>query len=770
MGSSSSSPISAQTHDQAFNKTADTRMIMDELLNYMIKQLSVRDLLHMSKESECKKYVLFKANAIYQHFYELRIFPTTDAKGLLTFRRVEDLVNPKGEQEKERQSLCLIVAYFYTRIFQIYGALALTLIDDVNAMTSSGIMTTFKRGNNMRGQTPGYYAQAPYYGRGGEITLLASKPPSSTVSLKNFEWIRSFLIGDTPLTKGYNTRYAGTGNENGTVLINIENVLRDNTKSAGGKPIFGTPPPTSYQYATCEITIPSMNQWNTLELFTRIAPGEIKVKLGKLTFKNTEKEDIIVSKFEREFNIDTQTNLVKDQSITDVSEFMANLLSEIIIYLKSAVKKTKDTIYHDGNIRDSNYRGTRSARNTNSVRGSYNYGNRGNRGTISRKSEEGITSHLKVEKMIDNLATRRPLGHCIARALQLLKTEPLPNQPGISQICSVAFDGKGTKTNRIGLPKSDEALSEHPGLFALANLFYDTIMIGSPHLIIGKNIVKGQSTSTFQDYVTFMTTLSKQYAMGATLTPQEMEEKGLSGIINKRDGKICTSADDIPLSLETTSEVHKIVKSMFDMQVKHASECEKIISMLFTITRNPTTKKPVMFKLNDNVISKGFPELERINREARKILVDYYTNCEKKYVNGMKLIWMEKDEKIKEGVARANAELKREQEIKAKIQAELEKEEAAKVTPRILTPLERQIQAAKLAAAKKEEENTKQKKDIQARSALSQAELEREQKDKALLKKQKEEAILKREKELRAQFVKDEEMKVQARGKPPVGK
>ena len=45
-----------------------------------------------------------------------------------------------------------------------------------------------------------------------------------------------------------------------------------------------------------------------------------------------------------------------------------------------------------------------------------------------------------------------------------------------------------------------------------------------------------------------------------------------------------------------------------------------------------------------------------------------------------------------------------------------------------------------------------------------------EQKEKALLKKQKEEAILKREKELRAQFVKDEEMKVQARGKPPVGK
>lgn len=654
VGSSSSSGIRAETHDQAFKGTADTRMIMDDLLNYMIKQLSVRDLLHMSKESECKKYVLFKANAIYQYFYELRVFPTTDAKGLLTFRRVEDLVNPKGEQEKERQSLCLIVAYFYTRIFQIYGALALTLIDDMNAMTSSGIMTTFKKGDNMRGQTPGYYSQAPYYGRGGEISLLPSNPPASTVLLKNFNWIRPFLRGNTPLLKGYTTRYAGTNNEEGTVLINIEDVLRATTKSAGGKPIVGPLPPTTYQYATCEITIKGINQYNTLELYTRIENSEIKVKLSKLTFKNSAKEDIIVSKFEQEFNIDPVTNTVIDGSIPDVTDFMANLLSEIIVYLKGAVKKTKDELWQDRNIRDSNYRGTRSARDTNySVRGSYNYGNRGNRmnrGTISRRSEDGITSHLKVERMIDAISTRRPLGHCIARALQLLKTEPLANQPGISQICSVAFDGKGTKTNRIGLPKSDEALSEHPGLFALANLFYDTIMIGSPHLVIGKNIVKGQSTSTFQDYVAFMTTLSKQYAMGAKpLTPQEMEEKGLSGIINKRDSDkdICPSADEIPLSLKMTQQMHEIVKSMFQIQVEHAKECYNIINMLFTITKNPTTGKPIMFKLNDRVIKEGFPELERINREARKLLVEYYTNCENKYKKGMGLVWEEKDKKAK---------------------------------------------------------------------------------------------------------------------------
>jgi|UniRef100_A0A6C0BFI0 hypothetical protein len=681
MGSTSSSPIDGITHAQAFDKNEYTRMIMDELLNYMIKQLSVRDLLHMSKESECKKYVLFKANAIYQHFYELRVFPEKDAKGLLTFRRVEDLVNPKGEQEKERQSLCLIVAYFYTRIFQIYGALALTLIDDMNAMASSGLMSSFPKGTNARLMTPGYYEQAPYYGRGGAAELLSATiypPPSSTIPLKNFEWIRAFLTGDTQTSVGYKTRYIGSGEDKGTVSIKMEDSLKDSSDKP--IPAYGIPPPNTYQNATCFINIQGVNQYHTLHFYTLMSPDRIKVKIGKLTFKNIVGETIVVNKFDQIFYIENivisgkPTYIIKDRSITDMPSFMANLFSEIIIYIKSVMKESGERIRGDRGVR-------------------------GDRG-ISPKSEVGITSHLQVEEMIGNLTTRRPLGHCIARALQLLKTEPFPNQPGISQICSVAFAGKGSE--RIGLPKSGEALSKHPGLFALANLFYDTIMIGSPNLIIGKNKVDGRST--FEDYVAFMTTLANQYTSNIPENPEELENKGLSSIINKRDEKVCTSPDGTPLTDEisltpqTTTEVHKIVKSMFQMQVNHAVKCSEIISMLFTITIHPTTKKPIMFKLNDNLISKGFPELERINREARKILVDYYTNCEKKYMDGMKLIWMEKETKIEAGLAQAKAELEKEKAItaakKAAINAETKPKTNAPLNPVIAAQQARKLEQA----------------------------------------------------------------------------
>ena len=201
--------------------------------------------------------------------------------------------------------------------------------------------------------------------------------------------------------------------------------------------------------------------------------------------------------------------------------------------------------------------------------------------------------------------------------------------------------------------------------------------------------------STFQDYVAFMTKLSEEYLNDQPLTPQEMEKKGLSGITNKRDEMACPTAEEIPLSLDTTTKVHAIVKSMFQMQVKHAAKCETIISMLFTITKDPVTKKPIMFKLNDNVIRRGFPELERINRMARNILVEYYTNCEDKYWNGMKFVLTGQKDKVKaDEQAKAKAKAKEDADKKRALDAEQAQIAAAKATP---NPVIAQAEARKLA-------------------------------------------------------------------------
>ena len=55
MGASQSLPV---THEKLFELTKDTRNMMNILLTYMLKELTVRDFYSLSSPTECKKYVL----------------------------------------------------------------------------------------------------------------------------------------------------------------------------------------------------------------------------------------------------------------------------------------------------------------------------------------------------------------------------------------------------------------------------------------------------------------------------------------------------------------------------------------------------------------------------------------------------------------------------------------------------------------------------------------------------------------------------------------
>jgi hypothetical protein len=607
---------------------------MDQILNYMIKQLSIRDLLQMSKPSECKKYVLFKANSIYQHFYELRIFPSRDAKGILTFRKVDDLIHPKGDQEKERQSLCLIVAYFYTRIFQIYGALALTVIDDMNAMTSSGVMS-LPLGYDARLQPPGYYPQNVYdpdRRRVGGVDFDDNdrddrryrrderRDDSSKDSLKNFKWIGAFLTSDYTSSLGFKTRFTGTSSNRGVVYLKIESELKDRKGHTISS--YGTPSLESYQHAVFYIGVSGMDKYASLDLYTRVETDEINVETQKLTFTNQYRESITTKQFEKSFSVEKvggkPTYVVvskRDKSTIDVSEYLNNYLLDIVQYLKDAIKVHK------------------------------NANNNSRAVSTIRRSEDGISEHLRLEETISALMTRKPLSPCISRVLQLLKTEPFENQPGMSQICSATF----AENKRLGVVKPSAPLSDSPGLFALANLFYDTITIGSPNLTIGTDREDGKPSSMDQ-YVAFMTNLSKRYALDKTpRIAAEYEQKGLAGIKNKRDEEKCNgTTTDIPLSLDTTRKVHGVIKTMFYDQVQHAARCLDIINMLFKTTYETTEdgkKRIKSIHLSDGLIVRGFPELYRINRLARELLIGYHSNCENKYETAVGYIIDAKDAK-----------------------------------------------------------------------------------------------------------------------------
>ena len=155
MGAGQSIPATL-TRQKVFELTRDTRGLMSVLLEYMLKEVTVRDFMALSNPTECRKYVIFMANALHKSFYELQIVPTRDKRGVIAFRPIKELIQPAGEEsDRERQSLCLTLAYFYTRIFQIYGALALTLIDDASVISESGLTSFYGEASKTGLMAPG---------------------------------------------------------------------------------------------------------------------------------------------------------------------------------------------------------------------------------------------------------------------------------------------------------------------------------------------------------------------------------------------------------------------------------------------------------------------------------------------------------------------------------------------------------------------------------------------------------------------------------------
>ena len=267
-------------------------------------------------------------------------------------------------------------------------------------------------------------------------------------------------------------------------------------------------------------------------------------------------------------------------------------------------------------------------------------------------SEENTVEELRLGKILHNLTQTKPYGHCIARALQLLDSVPYRDHPAISHICKAKFlevsgqteRGATTRYTRSGIPEPGSALTTSPGLLALSMLFYDTITVGTPKLAINQQ-PGPTGKSSLQQYTEFMRRMATYYGDNR-VSPESAEvrsddslrEQGLSGIRNRRDPALCKGhTGDITIGYDTAMRVQRLVQSMFQEQLEHASVCGKLFKMLFDIQREPKSGR-VRIALHENILRKGVPEINRINFLAREQLMKYYSNCEVKYLSGIKLV------------------------------------------------------------------------------------------------------------------------------------
>ena len=671
MGSGISSAIT--THGQLFDKTAGTRRMVDDIFTYMMQHLKVNDFMNLSNPEKCQKYVLFMANNLSMFFSKLSVRPELGKDGILAFRSAEDLQDPKGTAKQEKESLCLVLAYFYTRIFQIYGAMALTLLDDIKyTVEMSTLMSARSAPTDSIGptiptpgdpytyvepRTPKMLRTDPF--RGGQLGGWIPK-------LGYFDFMNRGLLVDQPSPQPtYFNPYAqappATTAPTNQYGYTVNYVYKDDKlkymyfkpdpADAGGRDVAAT----SSQKGTFSWVD---SQKKIFEILVSVRRGDddnhAQFSVDSIRFRKTrEPTDTVIKKDEIKSVLSSSKK--PEEVIPDTIVITSNQAFPSISSMQPSQGQYETKDYADIN----SYFKALFATLIPYVTKQYDSGD-----SIAGRS--GMDA-MNIRRFYENFTNVKPLGHCIARALQLLNADPYGRDENgkqfISSICKTSFfvpQGK-TESERRGVPKPDEPITESPGIMSLALLFYDTVGKATPHLFMSK--------PAFEQYKAFMKQMAglfmgKDAAAALHIdqmdvrtiypkTAQEEKEKikltvdGKSEIIDRRTfdqkqpvkkGLCAPDQKDkpIPLDPDTKQNVHAIVRQLFQRQLNHAVKCEGILKQMFTMERNDTM--PVRIKISDALLKGGLAAVNKLNAQVRQILIQYYSECESMYLVGVKHI------------------------------------------------------------------------------------------------------------------------------------
>jgi hypothetical protein len=212
----------------------------------------------------------------------------------------------------------------------------------------------------------------------------------------------------------------------------------------------------------------------------------------------------------------------------------------------------------------------------------------------------------------------KPLAHCVARSFQLLNIDALGAavpKTARSHICQTKFLESATAI----VPGEEESITKVPGLKALNFLFF----------VLNKTVKLSDRTKL--EYEAALQELSEAFT-GSDGKAQQMQQ-----ILSKTDSSCGSSrGKEVILGPSGIAAARKGVSQLWGYQLQHAISVEKIFRKLFRI--DTSIKGQVGIGFNPLIIKGGIPAIEKISEEARILLVQYYSNCERIYKNAVKNI------------------------------------------------------------------------------------------------------------------------------------
>ena len=607
-------------------RAATAKKFADSILTLFFSKASFKRLLDLHKLDQCPRFVFTTAQDLQNQFQKIQISPALGKKGEILFAPIQDIAPGLLKQNAtnaesirlyanlthSRNENCIHVAFFYVRVFQIYSALALTVINADPTRRRTGI--TIQAQGPQRAALLGGYRQ-----QGGAIPQSGPyKPLRDSIKATPLQVILGYLDAVGPFN-------------------NTRQTLRLADKRQGVKGSL---------YLMWDYPSPNQEELNLEARYLKTGTSE---SAGRI---NVRKDG-------------TNVVLTIEGPNGSFSQTFTQGVDQVWGFKYDAGEGKRDdpvpfydeihAVFVEDDGQGTGQGASQGPVGSGSVQG---FGPIG-QGSIGQgiSSATAFDGFDKLKKLFEDTSTGArefPKAYCIARAMTLLNpifaTElPDPKQPYYSQICKKVYD---FESGEALMPRAGTSAKSNVYLRSLVSLYYDDYKYDKT-----KKTIKLTQTESGRSE---LQSLSKEFAglymmptVGAETFLAADDDRTSSSMTQFREIGLCAKKDGL-IRIERDQKGNEflnnlqsqVIQPMLAFQEQHTQKVNALLMKMFRVeTITPPGGKPeVNLKLTDLVKSRGTEGINMMGKEAHRLLREYYRRSEAFYMKG--ILMFEKNQAV----------------------------------------------------------------------------------------------------------------------------
>lgn len=603
MGVSTSRPVDGRSYSE---QAALAKALPDQILSLFFSNATLMKLLELHTIGNCPNFIFTTSDELSSLFLQLQIEPKLGKKGEILFAPVSEVApgsvknaasqpNVASKQEKihYRNKLCTDVGYFYVRVFQIYAALALTVIDaDPSRRSKFSTVNPYESRPGPRSSPLGGGARlGPLVGSGPLLSQRGGRIPASGPQKQLYDSMK--LTAIEPLMPLLTL--SRKSDSNSTILE-----FEDNRQGKTG---------TLYLRWTWPNTSDITLDGEFIKTGGQIIP--ISFSVSKTSSNSVEVLTIIVNGGINTVDQELKKKLSTWEFVYD--NFSSSRPNEPYGFF--------DKIYKAFPLENKNVSSNRPRSGSNTGISSF---------TGFKDLKELFVSKTKGAEF--------PKAYCMARLMTLIDpvfvSEKQAGIPYMSQICKKKYDFE----TKDYMPRVGDIAKNNIYIKSFVALFYDDyqyvrgqtdikLTMSEPRKsdLRKASIEFGRMYSIKEDQPTFL------FESGGEVKFTEFET-----CVGKTDRPLRIKDDKIGKDFMATLQ-KEFVKRMLDYQVQHTAKVNNILKKMFKIETIVDKNKvsQTVLKLQPAIKAAGKDGINAIGNEVKDLLLNYYRESEAFYVLGV---------------------------------------------------------------------------------------------------------------------------------------